>query len=316
MRDFKSGRRCAKFPCCLKTAASFVEFMEINSVGVVGAGVMGTGVSQVLGQAGYKVTLVDISHEALERARTLIQKGLRLQTLFGKGESTVGAAKAMDSITLSTEYSLLEEVSFVIENVVEELEVKKDVFERLDRVCRIDCIFASNTSVIPITRLASFTNRPDKVLGMHFMNPVTLKPTVELIRGFHTSKETIGSAMTLLQSIGKEGIIVGDSPGFVINRVLMPMINEASYLVQEQVASVEDIDRIFKTCLGHKMGPLETADLIGLDTILSSIEALYESFGDSKYRPCPLLRKMVDAGLLGCKSGQGFYYYSDERVAI
>lgn len=277
---------------------------------------MGAGLSQVLSQAGYKVTLVDISPEALERSRTSIKNGLRLLTLFGQGALNAGSPGAGHSITFSTEYSPLQDVSFVIESVVEKLDAKQRVFESLDRVCRGSCIFASNTSVISITRLASFTNRPDKVLGMHFMNPVSLKHTVEVVRGVHTSNETIESATALLQSLGKECIVVGDSPGFIINRVLMPTINEAIYLVQEQVAPVEDIDRLFRACLGHKMGPLETADLIGLDIILASIEALHQSFGDSKYRPCPLLRRMVDAGLLGCKSGQGFYSYSDEINVI
>lgn len=289
--------------------------MTIVNIGVIGAGIMGAGVAQVLAQAGYKVTLVDLSREALDRANARIKKGLRLQALFGKGESKAGSVEILNSILFSTEYRHLEEASFVIENVSERLEIKRDVYQHLDRLCRADCIFASNTSAIPITRIASFTNRPDKVLGMHFMNPAALKQTVELIKGAHTSDETIGAAMALLQKLGRECIIVGDSPGFVINRVLMPTINEAIYLVQEQVSSVEDIDRIFKACLGHKMGPLETADLIGLDTILSSIEILFESFGDSKYRPCPLLRKMVDAGLLGCKSGQGFYSYPNKECA-
>jgi len=169
--------------------------------------------------------------------------------------------------------------------------------------------FAANTSAYSITRIGSLTQRPDRVLGMHFMNPVPLKPTVEVIRAFHTSQATVDTALALLKGMGKEGIVVNDMPGFVSNRVLMLTINEAVWLVQDQVATPEDVDRIFVTCFGHKMGPLETADLIGLDTILFSIEVLYESFNDSKYRPCPLLRKMVDAGLHGRKSGQGFYSY-------
>jgi 3-hydroxybutyryl-CoA dehydrogenase len=200
-------------------------------------------------------------------------------------------------------------VGFVIENVTEKWEIKQKVYVQLDAICPKPCIFAANTSAIPITRLASVTRRAPKVIGMHFMNPVPLKPMVEVIRGVHTSDETVETAKNFLAQMGKECIIVNDSPGFVSNRVLMLAINEAIYLLQEQVASAEDVDRIFKTCFGHKMGPLETADLIGLDTVLYSIKVLYESFNDSKYRPCPLLKKMVDAGLYGQKSGQGFYTY-------
>ena len=170
-------------------------------------------------------------------------------------------------------------------------------------------MFAANTSAIPITRIASLTRRPARVIGMHFMNPVPLKPVVEVIRGYYTADETVALAQGLLAGMGKEGVVVNDSPGFVSNRVLMLTINEAIFLLHEGVAAAEDVDKIFKGCFGHKMGPLETADLIGLDTILLSIEVLYESFNDSKYRPCPLLKKMVDAGLYGQKSGQGFYTY-------
>jgi 3-hydroxybutyryl-CoA dehydrogenase len=181
------------------------------------------------------------------------------------------------------------------------------VYAQLDAICPERCCFATNTSAIPVTRIASVTERPSQVLGMHFMNPVPLKPMVEVIRGFHTSEETINTARHLLAQMGKDSIVVNDSPGFVSNRVLMLAINEAIYLIQEQVAQVEEVDAIFKTCLGHKMGPLETADLIGLDTILYSLEVLCESLSEAKYKPCSLLRKMVDAGLLGRKSGQGFY---------
>jgi len=179
----------------------------------------------------------------------------------------------------------------------------------LDNVCPDHCIFAANTSAIPITRIGSATSRPEKVIGMHLMNPVPMKKMVELIPGHHTSQETIDEAKKFLAGMDKECIIVKDSPGFVSNRVLMLTINEAIFLVHEQVADAKDVDNIFKSCFGHKMGPLETADLIGLDTILYSIEMLYESFSDSKYRPCPLLKKMVDAGLHGRKSGKGFYNY-------
>jgi len=200
----------------------------------------------------------------------------------------------------------------VIENVTEKWEVKKKVHEQIDAVRRPDCVVAANTSAIPITKIASVTRDASRVVGMHFMNPVPLSSTVEVIRGYHTSDDTLARAKTLLASMNKEGIVVRDMPGFVSNRVLMLMINEAIWLVQDRVAPPEDVDKLFKSCFGHKMGPLETADLIGLDTILYSIEILYDSFNDSKYRPSPLLKEMVAAGLYGRKSGRGFYAYDDD----
>jgi 3-hydroxybutyryl-CoA dehydrogenase len=284
--------------------------MDIQVVGVVGAGVIGSGVSQNLAQTGHRVILLDVSQEILEHAKSEIKGNIRLQSLFTKNEEMESPDEVLSQITFSSDYQLLSNVDFVIENVTEKWEIKKKVYVQLDAICPGQCIFAANTSAIPITRLASVTRRAPKVIGMHFMNPVPLKPMVEVIRGVHTSDETVETARHFLAQMGKECIIVNDSPGFVSNRVLMLAINEAVYLLQEQVASVEDVDRIFKTCFGHKMGPLETADLIGLDTVLYSIEVLYESFNDSKYRPCPLLKKMVDAGLYGQKSGQGFYTYA------
>jgi 3-hydroxybutyryl-CoA dehydrogenase len=210
---------------------------------------------------------------------------------------------------LTTSYEALAEVDFVVENVVEKWAVKREVYPRLDRLCRPQVIFAANTSCLSITRLAAQTARPERVIGMHFMNPVPLKPTVELIRGHHTSRETVEAAQEFLAGMGKDAIVVEDLPGFVTNRVLMLTINEAVFVVQDRVAPAEDVDRLFRSCFGHKMGPLETGDLIGLDTILDSLEVLHESYGDDKFRPAPLLRKMVDAGLLGRKSGRGFYDY-------
>jgi len=282
--------------------------MTIQTVGVVGAGVMGTGVAQSLAQAGYRVLLLDISDEILQRAQDEITKNIRFQRLFNKGQQE-SIATIVERITFTTEYAPFAEADFVIENVTEKWEIKKRVHEQLAQVCPSHCVVAVNTSAISITRVASVTSHPTQVLGMHFMNPVPQKPMVEMIRGYHTSAETIATARELLASMNKEGIVVNDMPGFVSNRVLMLTVNEAIFLVQDQVASAEDVDTIFKTCFGHKMGPLETADLIGLDTILYSIEVLYESYNDSKYRPCPLLKKMVDAGLHGRKSGQGFYTY-------
>jgi 3-hydroxybutyryl-CoA dehydrogenase len=225
------------------------------------------------------------------------------------GQRAADPDEVLSRIELTTDYQALEGAEFVIENVTEKWEIKRDVYPELDRICPERCIFSANTSAISITKLASLTQRAPQVLGMHFMNPVPMKNMVEVIRGYHTSGHTIEMAQALLAQMGKEGIVVNDSPGFVSNRVLMLTINEAIFVVQDQVAPAVDVDRIFKTCFEHKMGPLETADLIGLDTILLSLEVLYESFNDSKYRPCPLLKKLVDAGLLGRKSGQGFYSY-------
>lgn len=283
--------------------------MKIELVGVIGAGVMGVGVAQNLAQTHHQVILVDVSDEILEHAKAEIYKNVRFGRMFEKSASRESPDEVLARITLTTDYSLLKDVDFVVENVIEKWAVKEKVYARLDDIRPEHCVLAANTSCISITRIGSATKRPDRVIGMHFMNPVPLKPTVEVIRGYHTSEETIEIAKTFLAGMGKDCIVVNDSPGFVSNRVLMLTVNEAIYLVHDQVASPQDIDQIFKKCFGHKIGPLETADLIGLDTILYSIEVLYESFNDSKYRPCPLLKKMVDAGLYGRKSGQGFYTY-------
>ncbi|GAX42274.1 3-hydroxyacyl-CoA dehydrogenase NAD-binding protein [Tolypothrix sp. NIES-4075] len=284
--------------------------MEIQVVGVIGAGVMGIGVSQNLAQTGHQVILLDVSEEILERAKQAIRKNIRFQSFFGKNAKADNPEDILQKIKFSTNYQFLETAEFIIENTTEKWDIKKEVYARIDNICPPESVFAANTSAISITRIASVTKRADKVVGIHFMNPVPMKPMVEMIRGYHTSDATIATAQKMLAQMGKESIIVNDAPGFVSNRVLMLTINEAIFLVQDQVASASEVDRIFKGCFGHKMGPLETADLIGLDTILFSIEVLYESFNDSKYRPSPLLKKMVDAGLHGQKSGQGFYTYN------
>lgn len=283
--------------------------MELKNVGVIGAGVMGSGLAQSLAQARHRVMLVDVSEKVLNQAKQEIRKNVRFGGLFVKGQRAADPDEVLGRIEMTTDYQTLKDADFVIENVTEKWEIKREVYAELDRTCPQRSVFAANTSAISITRLASLTQRAPQVVGMHFMNPVPMKTMVEVIRGYHTSAHTIETAKALLAQMGKEGIIVNDSPGFVSNRVLMLTINEAIFVVQDQVAPAEDVDRIFKTCFEHKMGPLETADLIGLDTILLSLEVLYESFNDSKYRPCPLLKKMVDAGLLGRKSGQGFYSY-------
>ncbi len=283
--------------------------MQLSRVGVVGAGVMGVGVAQDLAQHGFLITLVDLSEEILERAMAEVRQNLRMHAMFAKKASSEPAAAVLERITTATDCAALDGADFVIENVTEKWPVKEEVYRRIDAVCPQHAIFAANTSAISITRIASTTGRADRVLGMHFMNPVPLKSMVEVIRGFHTSEETLDTARLLLAACDKECIVVRDMPGFVSNRVLMLTINEAIFLIQDQVAPAADVDRLFKSCFGHKMGPLETADLIGLDTILYSLEVLYESYNDDKFRPCPLLKTMVYAGLLGRKSGQGFHHY-------
>jgi 3-hydroxybutyryl-CoA dehydrogenase len=269
---------------------------------------MGVGVAQNLAQTGHRVVLVDVSDDVLDNARRELRTSLRAFTLFNKGAG-VDVAGIFDKIEFTTDYDLLAKADFVVENVTEDWDVKKQVYERIDRIVRDEVVFAVNTSAISITRVGSVTSRPERVVGMHFMNPVPMKPMVEVIRGHHTTPETIDTARRFLAGMGKDGIVVEDVPGFVSNRVLMLTINEAVFLVQDGVAPAADVDRIFKTCFDHRMGPLETADLIGLDTILKSVEVLYESFNDGKYRPAPLLKKMVAAGLLGRKSGEGFHKY-------
>jgi 3-hydroxybutyryl-CoA dehydrogenase len=283
---------------------------RLDTIGVIGAGVMGVGLAQALAQNGLRTLLIDISDSVLKSALGQIRNGVRLarllqKNLHGSPEEILGR------IRVSTDYAVLREADFVIENVIEQVEVKAEVYRQLDAICSPQCVFAANTSAIPITRIAAMTSRPAQVLGMHFMNPVALKPAVEVIRGYHTNDGTIATATQLLCLMGKKAIRVGDSPGFVSNRVLMLTINEAIFLVQENVAAPEVVDEIFKSCFEHKMGPLETGDLIGLDTILLSLEVLFDEFKDTKFRPCPLLKKMVDAGLHGRKNGRGFYSYED-----
>jgi len=284
--------------------------MHYEVVGVVGAGVMGVGLAHALAQTGHQVVLVDQSEPVLTRARSEIRDSIRGYILLNKG-CGLNMNEILGRIRFTVDLQQLGSsgARFVVENVTEKWDIKQEVYAQLDRVCPSEVIFAANTSVIPITRIAALTQRAPQVLGMHFMNPVPMKPMVEVIRGYHTSSETIAAAKALLSDMKKEGIVVEDSPGFVTNRVLMLTVNEAIFLLHERVSSAADIDRLFRGCFGHKMGPLETADLIGLDTILLSLEGLFDSLKDPKFRPCPLLRKMVDAGLHGKKCGQGFYSY-------
>ncbi|MGV9567631.1 3-hydroxyacyl-CoA dehydrogenase family protein [Streptomyces sp. NPDC003480] len=282
--------------------------VNVRTVGVIGAGVMGRGVTVALRQAGYRVILVDRAEEVLERARTQLRDDVRLYAMLDP-ESAITYEQLADQTVFTTEIEDLAEADLVVENATERWSVKQPIYERLGKICRPDVVIAVNTSAISITRLGGLTGRPENVIGMHFMNPVPLKPTVEVIQAFHTSASTVDTARDFLSSLGKKSIVVNDSPGFVTNRVMMLTVNEAAYLVHEGVASAADTDRLFVECFGHTMGPLETADLIGLDTVLLSIEVLYDEFKDSKYRPCPLLTRLVDAGLHGRKSGQGFFSY-------
>jgi 3-hydroxybutyryl-CoA dehydrogenase len=278
--------------------------MRVNPIGVVGAGVIGSSLAQCAAQTGHDVILVDASEAALEKARASFISTLRLQALFNPSLAKEDPEQALARVTFATDPRRLRFAPFVIENVTEDWSVKARVFRELDALCEAGCIFASNTSAIPIARLAGLTRRPDRVVGIHFMNPVTLKPAVELIAGPLTSDETLATSKRLLDQMRKAWIPVKDSPGFVSNRVLMLTINEAIALVEEGVASARDVDRVFKACFGHKMGPLETADLIGLDTILLSLEVLREHRG-AKFEPCALLRRLVSDGTLGKKSGKG-----------
>jgi 3-hydroxybutyryl-CoA dehydrogenase len=278
--------------------------------GVVGSGVMGSGVAQVFAQAGYRTVVVDRSEEQMERTKQKIQESIRFQKMLTGVAPSEKAEEVLGRIRFTTDLEELRGVSFLVENVTENWEIKQEVYRQLNDICSPDCIFGVNTSAISITRVGSLVQWPERVVGIHFMNPVPLKPMVEVIRGHHTSEETLRRTSSMLESLGKSSVTVNDSVGFVTNRAMMIFVNEAVFMVQEQVAGAEDIDILFKQCFGHKMGPLQTADLIGLDTILKSLEVLYDGYNDSKYRPCPLLKKMVDAGLHGMKSGQGFYTYS------
>jgi 3-hydroxybutyryl-CoA dehydrogenase len=269
---------------------------------------MGHGIAQVAAQSGFDVVLVDAVPEALERGRLQIGKGL--ERLVSKGKLDADERdRALARVSTGGDLSALDGADLVIEAVVEKLEVKEKVLAELDRVCSPHAILGSNTSSISITRLAAATSRPDKVIGMHFMNPVPVMQLVEIIRGLATSQATYDLVEAASRQMGKTPVEVHDAPGFVSNRVLMPMINEAVFCLHEGVGKAEAIDEVMKLGMNHPMGPLALADLIGLDVCLDILRVLHQGFGDPKYRPCPLLVKMVDAGRLGRKSGRGFYEY-------
>lgn len=284
----------------------------MERIGVVGAGTMGRGVAQLFAERGHEIVLVDVADHILESARIGISRNVRFAHLVRPGTPARSPQEVTGRIRFTTDPRQLSKVDFLIENTTEDWQTKRLVHAELDTVCAPDVPFGVNTSAIPITRVAAATTRPDRVIGTHFMNPAPLTPTVELIRGHHTSDETLARTVALLDGAGKKHVVVADSPGFVTNRVLMLTLNEAIFLLHEGVSSVPDIDRLFKECFGHTMGPLETADLIGLDTVLLSLQVLHDDFNDPKYRPCPLLRRMVEAGLHGRKTGRGFHSYEWE----
>jgi 3-hydroxybutyryl-CoA dehydrogenase len=281
---------------------------EIKVAGVLGAGTMGNGIAHVMARAGFKVTLCEVEQRFLDRGLATIRKNLDREAAKGKVSGDEATA-AMDRIRGTINRLELTECDFVIEAATEKLEIKREIFRELDGIVPGNVILASNTSSISITKLAGLTGRPDRVIGMHFFNPVPVMQLVEVVRGLATSQETFATVRDLAVRLGKTPVEVNDAPGFVSNRVLMPLLNEAMFAVMEGVATAEAVDEIFKLGMAHPMGPLTLADFIGLDVCLDIMRVLEEGLGDPKYRPCPLLIRMVDAGWLGRKSGRGFYQY-------
>ena len=287
----------------------------MKNIAVIGAGAMGNGIAHAFAQSGYKVQLVDVNKKALNKALLTISKNLDRMVAKGKIEETT-KAETLSNISIFTELSEgVEYASLVIEAATENIDLKLKIFRQLDTACSEDTILATNTSSISITQIAAVTSRPEQVIGMHFMNPVPIMPLVEIIAGYSTSEEVLSFTKDLTEEIGKTPVIVNDYPGFVANRILIPMINEAIETLYSGVAGVQEIDTIMKLGMAHPMGPLELADFIGLDVCLSILEVMYEGFKNPKYAPNPLLTNMVQAGKYGIKSGEGFYNYQDNRKA-
>ena len=281
---------------------------EIQTVGVIGGGTMGNGIAHVAAKSGFTVILLEVEQRFLERALTTITKNLDREVAKNKITDSDKNA-TIQRITGTTNAATMSEADFIVEAVVENFDVKAKIFVTMDEIARPGVILASNTSSISITKIAAKTKRADRVIGMHFMNPVPMMTLVEIVRGLATSDDTNQATRKLAEAMGKTPVEVNDYPGFVSNRVLMPMINEAIFCVMEGVGTPDAIDQVMKLGMNHPMGPLTLADLIGLDVCLDIMEVLHDGLGDDKYRPCPLLRKMVDAGYLGRKSGRGFYQY-------
>lgn len=282
--------------------------MDAKKIGVIGAGVMGQGVSYQFAKYNYNVVLVDIKQEILDKAKVEIKNTGRLDMLLSKGElPTKGSA--LDYIQFSSDLKDLFDCDFMVENIIENVEAKTALYHQLRNTVKDEAVVAVNTSCISITKIGALMKDASKVLGIHFMNPVHLKPTVEMIEGTYTSQETIDAAQSILGTVNMEGIVVKDFPGFVSNRISHLLMNEAAFVVQDGVATPQQVDDIFKKCFGHKMGPLETADLIGLDTVMDSLQVLYDEFQDPKFRCSTLLKKKVEAGQVGRKSGEGFHKY-------